>query len=466
MPFFAQHVKNPCPFPHDGVKVVFPAGGTEVVVSPDASRATRIAACEMTNLLGKVFGREVPLVERRTPGRMAIELDGRAGGLARDAFRIVAGRDGVRIEGRDSEEKDPESIVRLPGEMEWGPQYERATMFGCYEFLERYAGCRFYFPGELGTVTPRAESLSVPCGTLERAPAFTVRRYGYSDGAVPEEILAEYGGSAMRAKRAMFYRLRMETEYLQCCHGLKKFRMLQRFGASHPEYFCKGADGRRLNEAGKYRAGLLCFSSAVTNEIYEDARAYLEGKPVSSRYAIRMRRWPLAFQGRVVDVMSQDDFAPCHCDGCQAAYDFSRGTSKRNNYATEQIWNFTVALADRLKGAGIRDFTLTQMAYCPYADVPSVAIPDCIRVMVAKNGPYTTANRPQMEADISAIRKWTEKTGGRVWLWTYPGKAGALHVNGPPSCARVHGANILRPSRRWFLGLSRNLKQIVGCFII
>ena len=463
MPFFEQHVKNPRPFPHDDIRVVFPAGRTEVVVSADASPATRLAACEMTNLLGKVFGGDVPLVGRRTPGRMAITLDGRAEGLARDAFRIVAGKDGVRIEGRDSEERSPESIVKLPGEMEWGPQYERATMFGCYEFLERYAGCRFYFPGELGTVTPRADAVSVPCGTVSRAPVFTVRRYGYSDGAVPEEILAEYGGSAMRAKRAMFYRLRMETEYLQCCHGLKKFRLLQRFGGSHPEYFCQGADGRRLNEEGKYRAGLLCFSSAVTNEIYEDARAYLEGAPVSSRYAIKMRRWPLAFQGRVVDVMSQDDFAPCHCERCQAAYDFSRGGSKGNNYATEQIWRFTVALADRLQKAGVKDFSLTQMAYCPYADVPSIDIPECIRVMVAVQGPWSIYDKAGYTADVARIRGWNAKLGRKTWLWTYPGKAMARKIPGAPTVSPrawgkffqdiaddIEGAFAESETERWF----------------
>ena len=32
--------------------------------------------------------------------------------------------------------------------------HEHATLFGVYEFLERFADCRFYFPGELGPSGP------------------------------------------------------------------------------------------------------------------------------------------------------------------------------------------------------------------------------------------------------------------------------------------------------------------------
>ena len=34
---------------------------------------------------------------------------------------------------------------------------EQGTMYAVYDFLERFAGCRFYFPGELGTILPRTE---------------------------------------------------------------------------------------------------------------------------------------------------------------------------------------------------------------------------------------------------------------------------------------------------------------------
>ena len=443
-------------------------GAVDVVLAPDAPKATQIAADEMTNFLGRVLGAPVPVVRAAAPGRTAITLDGTAADLPRDAFRIVIGKDGVRIEGRDSTEKDPESIIKLPGEQEWGPQFERATLFGVYEFLEKVAGCRFYFPGELGTIVPKRASLKVPFGTVTKKPFFTVRRYGYSDGRVPEAILREFRKPGEAAepkperwgavtpvekivKRWHFYRLKMETEYLQCCHGLKKFRFLQRFGKTHPEYFCLGKDGKRMCEEGKYRAGLLCFSSAVTNEVYEDIKAYLQGKDVSTRYApLKMSRWPLAFQGDVIDVMSQDDVTPCQCARCQAAYDFSRGP----NYATEQIWDFTRTLVKRLNADGLTDFRLTQMSYSPYAEVPKDPLPTNVHVMVAVQGPWSVWNRKDHAAEAARIRAWKKTLGHKVWLWTYPGKAIRLHIPGPPTVS----------PRSWGEFYKREADDIYGAF--
>ena len=443
-------------------------GAVDVVLAPDAPKATQIAAEEMTNFLARVLGAPVPVVRAAAAGRTAITLDGTAADLPRDAFRIVVGRDGVRIEGRDSTEKDPESIIKLPGEQEWGPQFERATLFGVYEFLEKVAGCRFYFPGELGTIVPKRPSLKVPFGTVTKKPFFTVRRYGYSDGRVPEAILREFRkpGEAVEpkperwgqvtptekiVKRWHFYRLRMETEYLQCCHGLKKFRFLQRFGKTHPEYFCLGKDGKRMCEEGKYRAGLLCFSSAVTNEVYEDVKAYLSGRPVAERYApMKISRWPLAFQGDVIDVMSQDDVTPCQCERCQAAYDFSRGP----NYATEQIWDFTRTLVKRLNADGFRDYRLTQMAYCPYADVPKDPLPTNVHVMVAVQGPWSVWNEKGHGSEMERIRAWKKTLGHKVWLWTYPGKAIRLSIPGPPTVS----------PRSWGEFYQRAADDIYGAF--
>ena len=420
--------------------VCLTAKETDVVIASDAPRATEIAAEELTNCLSQVFGAPVPVVRAKTPGRKAIVLDGTKGGLGRDAFRIVATSDGVTIEGFDSTAKDPESIIKLPGEQEYGPQFERATLFGAIEFLERFAGCRFYFPGSLGTILPRAGRIEIPEGAFTVRPDFSIRRYGYSDGPVPEELLAEYGGDWKKVKKAEFYRLRMETKYLPCCHGIHKMRLVQRFGKDHPDWFQLRADGTRsLNWQQNKYSGAPCYSSAITNEIYKDIRAYLTGEPVGTRFPKDIvRRWPLCYHDRVIDVMPHDGMTPCRCERCQAAY--AREPNKAY-YATDLIWGFTAALARRLREDGISDFEITQMSYGPNNSCPSFDLPPEVRVMVAKNGPYSTANRAQFETDRRAIVEWSRRTKGQTWLWGYPGKAGALNIKGPPSlCPRAWGA--------------------------
>ena len=299
-------------------------GKTEVVIAADAPKAVRFAADEMTNFLSRAFAANVPLrvqsaeSEVQSDGKSLIVLGdnkwARAAGLdptklPRDGFEIVSDVKNIYIAGIDSTERNPERICKLRGEMLWGPQFERGTQFGVYEFLERFAGCRFYFPGEFGEIVPRHERLEVPEGRWSRSPDWTTRRYGYSDGKPPEELLRQFGGDLNAVKRMNYYRLRMETRYLPCCHGLLRFRMLDRFCKEHPEYFVMTADGKRQTVPGpaaKYLAGAFCYSSAVTNEVYEDIKAYLSGRPPQTR-GFPGKEWPWAFHpGKVIDIMPQD----------------------------------------------------------------------------------------------------------------------------------------------------------------
>ena len=401
------------------------AGKTDVVLVADVPEATRLAAVEMTNLLSKVLGAAVPLTCAPAPGRTAVvvgdnELSRKAGidvsSMKRDEFagKVLDGK--VFIAGRDDSRKKlppAKATAYLRREAIWQNQFERATLFGVYAFLERYAGCRFYFPGELGTVLPRKAAISVE-GDFSSAPDFTVRRYGYGDGKVPDAVLAGFGGDAEAFKRANFNRLRMETEYIPCCHGLNKFRYMKRFGNSHPEYFSLFSTGKRDNDVGRMgHVGHICYSSGVVEEIYQDVKAYLSGQPASSR---GLSSWGKNVNGEYVDIMSQDGMGKCHCAGCQSRYDNSLGP----NYATEFIWSNTVAIANRLTSEGIKG-TLTQMAYRPYRRPPvTVDIPSNVIVMVAENGPWSFRDMDRRTADDAEIRSWTSKLGRKVWLWTYP----------------------------------------------
>ena len=143
-------------------------GTTEIVVDKAAPKATLIAANEMQGLLGKVLGGEVPIVREPAAGHVSIVLGTNGWSVAaglhpetlrRDGFRIRVKDGRIYIAGCDSTLSDPENVNFLGEECMWQPQFERGTLFGVYAFLERFAGCRFYFPGELGTILPRKASL-------------------------------------------------------------------------------------------------------------------------------------------------------------------------------------------------------------------------------------------------------------------------------------------------------------------
>jgi len=395
-------------------------GAVEVVSGKEPCGAVDFAAQEMSEFLGKAFGAAVPVVEAPTGSRVPVILGSndwsRAAGidtaaLDRDEFVIKAVDGKVFVAGRDvAGSRQSLKFAR-----------ERATLFGVYELLYRYAGVRMYFPGELGTIVPKAASITVPDGEIRVKPSYTIRRYGPKDGTVPKELLASAGAKTeFDFKHLNKLRQRLGTLSIPCCHGQLRSRFYKRFHETHPEYFIMGKDGKRHPTEALtrplYKKEHMCHTSAIWDEIYEDAKAYLTGQPPE------VRKIPSAdgksyvkgpgSEGKYYDVMPHDGLGQCWCKSCQARMDHTK-----KQYATELLWSNTVSVARRLKEAGVKGY-ITQMAYHPYADVPEIEIPDNVMVMVAQKGPWA---RPTPERDAN-IKAWAKKTGGKVWLWTYPDK--------------------------------------------
>ena len=139
-----------------------------IVIDARASKVTRFAAKELQSILSQVLGAKLPVKHELPAAGDAIVLgvnkwsksagiDGEK--LPRDGFVIKTAGSNLFIAGRDGD-ADVEKL--LPRGGAWSFHFERATLFGVYDFLERFAGVRFYFPGELGTVIPRMRFISLP----------------------------------------------------------------------------------------------------------------------------------------------------------------------------------------------------------------------------------------------------------------------------------------------------------------
>lgn len=421
----------------DEERVEITAANAEVVVQDSGNQVAAFAGQEMTNFLSRVLGAPVPLVDAPTTGRVSIVLGTNSlslaagvdvGGLPTDGFvcKVVSpGR--IYLAGDDNCRYGPATAIKL-GQNKVVQNNVRGTLNAAYDFLERFAGVRFYFPGEIGTIAPRRDSLSVPCGERRVAPAFVVRKlHMLADGAWYEgDTTNNYYYKKCPQKVLAWMRLRLQSAEVPCSHGQTMFWHPERFAATHPEYFQMRKDGTRctnlLERVADCRNRQLCQTSKVWDELYLDAKSYLSGEspsvrgvpagPGSKKFA-----WGSNCSARkYVDLMPQDGFQACYCPNCQAAYD-----NTRKHYATELIWSNTVTLANRLKADGI-DGIVTQMAYPPYGDIPSMDIPDNVRVMVAENGPWSRSIPGKLDTEYARIRSWAEKAGGNVWVWTYPGK--------------------------------------------
>lgn len=422
------------------------AGKTEIVVAADAPKATVFAAEELRDFLSQAFGGAVPVVRAPTPGMTGVYLGSnvwtKAAGidtaaLARDAFTVKADGRSVFIAGRDDSEVDTREAIFSPRSGVWAQLHEHATLFGVYEFLERFAGVRMYFPGELGTIVPKTDALKVPVGAFTVTPEFRVRNVSaFGDGMYFEG--ENRTDRLLPARKLNYARQRMQTMLVPCCHGSKGFRLLRRFGDTNPEYFAMKKDGTRWLERKGPFIGHICHSSAAWDVMYEDIVSYAKGEDPSVRGMLSWKEdkpkakpdWDFTtFRRPWVDVMPQDGFRPCQCPSCKAQYN-----TNEVQYASELIWGKTAELARKLKKT-CPDIRLTQMAYTPYRRVPALDIPDNVDVMVAEGGPWDARSPERLERQRAEIAAWNAKLGRKVWIWTYPGKHGAMDLKDIPCAA-------------------------------
>ena len=85
----------------------------------------------------------------------------------REGFIVTTVPDGVAIVGNDSS-LDPE-FRKNPRRV------RKATLWGVYDFLERFCGCRFYFPGEMGSLHPKIANLKISPVAYTDKPYFMNR---------------------------------------------------------------------------------------------------------------------------------------------------------------------------------------------------------------------------------------------------------------------------------------------------
>jgi hypothetical protein len=413
-------------------------GQVEVVVHPEAGPVTRYAARELAEYLSRILEQEVPLQSSPADGvtslLVGISPYSRQAGiddsrLCRDAFIIKSIGQDIYLLGRDDSKADPASNARRKGGI-WAQYYERGSMFAVYDFLERFGQVRFYFPHEMGVLVPQAP-IALPEIDIYDRPDWESRMISqYCGQGLEEEPQAElFAVTLTPCKNRWGAYLRLQTKYVNNCHGLALLGYAERFGESHPEYFALRSDGRRYCDPAMQHTGQLCYNSNIMEEIYQDARAFLTGQSAASRGVIT--RWgvvwdPTGHQPGIFGMMPQDGFNPCLCEKCRPIKE--AGQQALSNF----IWSKVVWLCQRLAADGI-DGYVSNMAYYPYNLVPEVEIPENVLVMVAVRGAWMLSNPVGWKRDLQLVRDWNAKLGRRTWLWNYSGKFGSLGMPTIPS---------------------------------
>ena len=412
---------------------LFRNGQVNFEIVQGKTSVARYAAKELAHQLSRVLGVKITVSGKVTNKKYAIIVGDAAlakkhgmdpATLDRDGFFIRTVGNRIIIAGDDA----PNADATRHG------YFKRGTIFGVYDFLERFAGVRYYFPGEMGTVAPRVREWILPAIDIVERPDSQYRQI-YAVYSGPEEKRSGYlysGYTQADHYRDREYQLRLLTHNMHSTHGLAHLGLKERFAKTNPEYFALSHDGKRYNGTDVLRGsgsdyyGHICFSSkALTDEIVKDGIALLSGKGAKSRGAVRPgSNTPYTTmrpdQRPFFCIMPNDSMAACYCKGC-APHFTSYAKGKPDKKCSDFVWNWMIDLAERIQKSGVEGY-VTTMCYNPYHMMPPRALPSNVIVRLALPGPWIKPER--MAPDMANLKAWRDKSNGRICLWIYMINAG------------------------------------------
>ena len=406
-------------------------GKAEFEVVRPANAAANQAADELIERLAQITGKKVKSVAKAS-GKVpafylgtcpeAEKLGLKPEKLDRDGYYIKTDGNRIFITGVDS---------NAPG---WDNQ-QRATLFGVYEFLERFGGVRYYFPGEIGTIVPKKKDWTLPAINITDRPDAQYRWIYCVDSSARVGLgTSKYLYPGLKNPNPTTWR-NSTINGIRSCHGLRDLKLVERFAKTHPEYFAMLPNGDRHNATkittAFNRFGHLCYSSEELKEvIYQDAAACLTGKPASTR---GIPRWSSRWNTWHVDLAPNDGMFWCQCPKCKKIQE--QGPQAMSDH----IWGFAIDIANRLKKNGIKGYVMLD-AYAVFNRVPTMPIPDNMMIGVCLIGPWGMNIESWRTQQFKLLESWSKTAKAKVKTWVYPTKACAEIPYIPNFTPRAVGA--------------------------
>lgn len=375
-----------------------------IVIAEAATRCVRFAAAELNTHLQLSTGAELPIVvdgasvTGPTVHIGSTSLTERLGlaprFLAPDHWIVQRVGDALILSGGDN------SVDADPTDKSLAPF---GSLYATYEFLERVVGVRWYWPGKLGTVVPRHQTLSVGAAAWYGAPTYQTRFAFYS---VPRD------DSFTAAESRLWWRRMRWGGVGGSPIGMHSFNQWpERFGDTHPEWFALQRNGQR---AAHDPGGYVCFSNPeVFNQTLADVRTYFDEHP-ETRYR---------------PVMPGDGVFECMCPACQAQADLNAPVRGRwSNY----VWGFVNRIAEQVRQSH-PDRIITCCAYSQYREPPTQVylLPNVAVTLCTNYLPHVW--RANAKSDyLAELTAWASKTD-MIYVWDYWYARRQAGVYGAPS---------------------------------
>jgi hypothetical protein len=305
----------------------------------------------------------------------------------------------------------------------WSDQ--QGTSYAVHDFLERFCSVRWFGPGDLEMVVPKAQTLAVQTHDVRRAPAFPYR-VGYVQTPFTAIGQAQANNPSVADMALLWARLRLGGEKYTCSHAFYGFydRFWQKnpqcpnlFVASHSDWFGTGYSSDTLKRF-KGQPPEMCFmNQGFIRQVVDDARAFFDGRGLPNGE-------PGAGDYFGLGPMDNRDW--CRCPVCRPRFDPKRETHPEqekgyysNGYASDYWFTFVNKVAREVAKTHPDKFVAT-LAYADFAYYPddvrlekNVSVQMCLHV---RN--WWAPGRE--ENDLRFYRDWVSHADGRrLYLWNY-----------------------------------------------
>ena len=268
------------------------------------------------------------------------------------------------------------------------------TANGVLEFIERFVGVRWYYPGELGQSVPQSKSLAVSPVHLEDAPKFRKRE-------IWPAVSKPWTGTGTQLGPLHGFLRSGNSWPVQLVVHSPNWSKIKEYQEQRPEVYQQRSDKTRDHE-------MLCYGHPRTLETYlENIERHVSGKtPVH-----------MGISGKAVTVSPADAEVACYCDHCRKLWNEKGG---QYGSASKIVGKFAADLGREMKRRW-PDMTVVYLPYLNYTQAPEgVEFPDNVEIQLCGMPGLAQYKEPAIaKADQENIDRWMKLTGRKVQNWHY-----------------------------------------------
>jgi hypothetical protein len=356
-----------------------------IVLADDAIPSERYAAEEFQSLFNAATGQQLPIVAAtQTPKDHVFIGHGQTMSASSVGFAVDdLGEEGLRIR------IDQDNIAIAGGR-------PRGTLYGVYEFFERYFGVRFLTYNH--THVPQSQgTLQIPCEEHTYRPPFSYRFSYYAANRAHPEFAARLRNNTVTEQK----KLGGITQQRLIGHTYAQQLPVGKYGADHPEYFAL-IDGERVLDAGGSNPDPEPCTThpdvirIVTEAVLAELRAHPERENVA--------------------VSQNDNNKYCRCERCAAINAREESPMGANLYLVNAVAD---AVAKEFPGVKVGT-----LSYWYTRKPPKYMRPrDNVQIQLCSIEASTVfpLDDPDIPKNVDFARDFVEwgKISDNIWIWNY-----------------------------------------------